>query len=46
MEEEVGRVQARVGEGKEGNDRRVVAERDSHTRKKVTNKWAVDKMFD
>ena len=42
----MGRVQARVGEGKEGNDRRVVAERDSHTRKKATNKWAVDEMFD
>ena len=40
------RVHAGVGEGEEGDDRRVVAERDSHTRKKVTNKWAVDKMFD
>ena len=45
VEEQVRWVQAGVSKGEERDDGRMVGKRNSHTRKKTTNKWAVNKVF-
>ena len=45
VEEEIWRVQARLSNGKEGEDRGVVRKRNLHTRKQASSKWAVNEML-